>query len=86
MRHRRQSQIVHWTLTFLGTSGAVPTTERNPSGIFLRRDGERFLFDIGEGTQRQMMHFSTGFKISAIFFTHLHGQPDDRNGENVSAE
>lgn len=60
-------------VTFLGTSGAVPTTDRNPSAILLRRNGERFLFDVGEGTQRQMMHFSTGFDLTAIFLTHLHG-------------
>lgn len=60
-------------VTFLGTSGAVPTTQRNPSGILLRREGERFLFDVGEGTQRQMMRFSTGFDVSTIFLTHLHG-------------
>lgn len=60
-------------VTFLGTSGAVPTTERNTSGILLRREGERFLFDVGEGTQRQMMRFSTGFDVSTIFLTHLHG-------------
>jgi ribonuclease Z len=60
-------------VTFLGTSGAVPTTERNPSAIMLSRDGERLLFDCGEGTQRQMMHFSTGFDVGHIFVTHLHG-------------
>ncbi|ELY35520.1 ribonuclease Z [Natronorubrum tibetense] len=60
-------------VTFLGTSGAIPTTKRNPSSIFLRREGDRFLFDVGEGTQRQMMRFSTGFDISTIFLTHLHG-------------
>lgn len=60
-------------VTFLGTSGAVPTTQRNPSAILLRREGDRFLFDVGEGTQRQMMRFSTGFDISTIFLTHLHG-------------
>lgn len=60
-------------VTFLGTSGAVPTTHRNLSAILLRRDGDRFLFDVGEGTQRQMMRFSTGFDISTIFLTHLHG-------------
>ncbi|QCC50739.1 ribonuclease Z [Halapricum salinum] len=59
-------------VTFLGTSGAVPTVERNPSAVLLRREGERLLFDCGEGTQRQMMRYSTGFGISHIFVTHLH--------------
>jgi ribonuclease Z len=60
-------------VTFLGTSGAVPTTQRNPSAILLQREGERFLFDAGEGTQRQMMRFGTGFAVSHLFITHLHG-------------
>jgi ribonuclease Z len=60
-------------VTFLGTGGAVPTTERNPSAIMVNREGDRLLFDVGEGTQRQMMHYGTGFTVSAVFFTHLHG-------------
>ena len=60
-------------VTFLGTGGAVPTTERNTSAIMLRREGERLLFDCGEGTQRQMMRFGTGFSVSHVFLTHLHG-------------
>ncbi|APW97221.1 ribonuclease Z [Halobiforma lacisalsi AJ5] len=60
-------------VTFLGTSGAVPTTERNPSGIHVSREGEELLFDAGEGTQRQMMRFGTGFSVSHLFVTHLHG-------------
>ncbi|MEF8812695.1 MAG: ribonuclease Z [Halovenus sp.] len=60
-------------LTFLGTSGAVPTTERNPSGLLVEREGNRLLFDCGEGTQRQMMRFGTGFGIGHVFLTHLHG-------------
>jgi ribonuclease Z len=60
-------------VTFLGTSGAVPTTERNPSSLMVRREGERFLFDAGEGTQRQMMRYNTGFDVSHLFVTHIHG-------------
>jgi ribonuclease Z len=60
-------------VTFLGTSGAVPTTQRAPSAVLVNREGERFLFDCGEGTQRQMMRFGTGFDVSHIFLTHLHG-------------
>jgi ribonuclease Z len=60
-------------VTFLGTSGAVPTTQRNTSAVLVRREGERLLFDCGEGTQRQMMRYGTGFSISHVFLTHLHG-------------
>jgi ribonuclease Z len=60
-------------VTFLGTAGAIPTTERNPSSVFVARDGEGLLFDAGEGTQRQMMRFGTGFSVSHLFVTHLHG-------------
>ncbi|MGB9964475.1 ribonuclease Z [Halobacterium hubeiense] len=59
--------------TFLGTSGAVPTTERNPSSVFVRRGGDAFLFDAGEATQRQMMQYGTGFDVSDVFVTHAHG-------------
>lgn len=60
-------------VTFLGTSGAVPTTIRNPSALCIEREGDRFLFDCGEGTQRQMMRYGTGFDIEEIFVTHVHG-------------
>ncbi|WP_336035520.1 ribonuclease Z [Halobacterium yunchengense] len=60
-------------VTFLGTSGAVPTTERNPSSVFVRREGDAVLFDAGEATQRQMMRYGTGFDVSDVFVTHAHG-------------
>jgi ribonuclease Z len=60
-------------VTFLGTSGAVPTTQRNTSAMVVNRDGDRLLFDCGEGTQRQMMRFGTGFAVDHVFLTHLHG-------------
>lgn len=60
-------------VTFLGTSGAVPTPQRNTSALLLNRDGDRLLFDCGEGTQRQMMQSGTGFSLDGCFLTHLHG-------------
>jgi ribonuclease Z len=59
-------------LRFLGTSAARPTVERNVSSIALLRDGEAFLFDCGEGTQRQMMRYGITFNLDDIFFTHFH--------------
>jgi ribonuclease Z len=60
------------SLTFLGTSAARPTIERNVSSLALQREGETFLFDAGEGTQRQMMKYGTSFTLNDIFFTHFH--------------
>jgi ribonuclease Z len=60
------------SLTFLGTSAARPTIERNVSALALQRDGETLLFDCGEGTQRQMMRYGVSFALSEIFFTHFH--------------
>jgi len=59
-------------LTFLGTAASRPTVGRNVSGIAVQREGDLFLFDCGEGTQRQMMRFGTGFAVKAVFITHLH--------------
>ncbi|MGH7658786.1 MAG: ribonuclease Z [Gemmatimonadales bacterium] len=60
------------TLTFLGTSAACPTVQRNTSCIALHREGETMLFDCGEGTQRQMMRYGVSFAFQEIFFTHYH--------------
>lgn len=59
-------------VTFLGTAASRPTVGRNVSGLLMNREGELLLFDCGEGTQRQMMRFGTGFAIHDIFFTHMH--------------
>jgi ribonuclease Z len=59
-------------LTFLGTSAAQPTIHRNLSGIAVKADTDLLLFDCGEGSQRQMIRFGTGFSVDAVFFTHFH--------------
>ncbi len=58
----------------LGTASQVPTRERNHNGYFLRWDDEGFLFDPGEGTQRQMIFSDvSASSITKIFITHFHG-------------
>ena len=59
-------------ITFLGTAAARPTVGRNVSAIAVQREGDLFLFDCGEGTQRQMMRYGSGFSVAAIFITHMH--------------
>ncbi len=57
---------------FLGTAGALPTPQRNPPCIMIRRGSDTLLFDCGEGAQQQMMRARTGFTVDAIFVTHWH--------------
>lgn len=57
---------------FLGTAGALPTTQRNPPCILIRRGSDTLLFDCGEGAQQQMMRARCGFTVDAIFVTHWH--------------
>ena len=67
---------MQWKLTFLGTGAGRPTKERNVSavGLSLEQESGWYLFDCGEGTQRQIMMsgLSSG-KLETIFITHLHG-------------
>jgi len=60
-------------VTFIGTSGSIPTTERGMPSVALKYESELLLFDCGEGSQRQMMKFKTGFgSLDAIFISHPH--------------
>jgi ribonuclease Z len=60
-------------VVFLGTSASTPTKERNLSSIAIRFEGEWLLFDIPEGTQRQMMKAKVSYlKINNIFISHFH--------------
>ncbi|MCX6768556.1 MAG: ribonuclease Z [Candidatus Micrarchaeota archaeon] len=59
-------------LDFLGTGGAVPSVKRAMPAIALHWD-KLFLWDCGEGTQREMMRRGVGYgSVEAIFITHLH--------------
>jgi ribonuclease Z len=57
---------------FLGTAGALPSPQRNPSSLLIRRGSDTLLFDCGEGAQQQMMRARTGFTVDAVFVTHWH--------------
>jgi ribonuclease Z len=60
-------------LIFLGTSASMPTAQRAPAALLLRRGGERLLIDCGEGTQRQLQRSSVGLPdLEEIFLTHFH--------------
>ncbi len=60
------------TVRFLGTAASRPTVERAVPSIAVVREGDTFLFDCGEGTQRQMMRYGVAFGLADIFFTHFH--------------
>ncbi len=57
----------------LGTSGMMPLPNRHLTSVLLRREGELFLFDGGEGTQVSLRRLNLRWKkISAIFVSHTH--------------
>ncbi|HWD09626.1 MAG TPA: MBL fold metallo-hydrolase, partial [Actinomycetota bacterium] len=61
-------------LTVLGTASQAPTRHRNHNGYFLRWDAGGFLFDPGEGTQRQLLLAGIAHSaITHILITHFHG-------------
>jgi ribonuclease Z len=60
-------------VVFLGTAGSMPTPQRAPSSLLVRRGGERLLVDCGEGTQRQLLRSAVGLpELGEVFLTHYH--------------
>jgi len=61
-------------IVFLGTGGTIPTEKRRHPCLALKREGELFLFDCGEGSQTQIFRARIGIgALRAIFLSHLHG-------------
>ncbi len=61
-------------LTILGSSAQQHTRKRNHGGYLLRWNGEGFLFDPGEGTQRQFIFADIPpTVVTRIFISHFHG-------------
>ncbi len=61
-------------LIILGCSSQVPTRYRNHGAYLLRWNNEGFLFDPGEGTQRQFIYANVAPTcIHRIFISHFHG-------------
>jgi len=57
----------------LGTGGMMPLPGRFLTSVLLRREGELFLFDCGEGTQVSLRNLNLRWKkITAIFISHTH--------------
>lgn len=61
-------------LSILGSSSAVPMSNRSPSAQFLSMGNEHFLIDCGEGTQVKLRQHRIGFsRLKHILISHLHG-------------
>lgn len=63
-----------FTVTILGSSGALPAYGRFPSAQFIEIENRYFLVDCGEGTQIQLRRYELNLhRINHIFISHLHG-------------
>ena len=63
-----------FSITILGSSGALPALGRFPSSQYINIDKHHFLVDAGEGTQIQLTRYGISpQRIEAIFISHLHG-------------
>ena len=64
-------------LQFLGTGAGQPSKARNVSSLVLKlldEINEVWMFDCGEGTQRQILETTIKpRKVKKIFITHMHG-------------
>jgi ribonuclease Z len=62
------------SLTVLGTASQAPTRHRNHNGYVIRFDDQLFLFDPGEGIQRQATIAGIALaRLDVLALTHFHG-------------
>jgi ribonuclease Z len=63
---------VDLSVLFLGTAGSMPTVQRAPASLLIRRGGDRILIDCGEGSQRQLLRSIGLPDLEHVFVTHYH--------------
>ncbi|MFA5446967.1 MAG: ribonuclease Z [Sphaerochaeta sp.] len=64
---------MNFEVFILGTSGMMPLPNRHLTSAMVRRDGDLFLFDCGEGTQVSLKRLNLKWKkIDSIFISHMH--------------
>lgn len=60
-------------IVFLGTAASAPSIQRGLPSQMILYNGERFLIDCGEGTQRQILRSGLGFRrLERVLLTHGH--------------
>ncbi len=63
-----------FSITILGSSGAMPAYGRHPTAQLIEIQYRYFLVDCGEGTQMQLMRYQLPLlRINHILISHLHG-------------
>lgn len=63
-----------FSVTILGSSGALPALGRYPTSQYIQIGKHYFLVDAGEGAQVQLSRFGGNIhRLEAIFISHLHG-------------
>jgi ribonuclease Z len=66
-------RVMNLEAFILGCGGMMPLPNRHLTSVLLRREGDLFLFDGGEGTQVSLRRLNLRWKkISAIFVSHTH--------------
>ncbi len=66
--------VNRFEVTILGSSSALPTSQRNTTAQLINHAERFFLVDCGEGTQIQLRRFRIKFfRIDHVFISHLHG-------------